>query len=151
VSPVFLRPSKLDVLAAVVVLTAVGAVAAEPHRWSCRTCPPYFAPDYGYHPTTWRSWPTISETPIESPPKPAQKEEPELAPPPKEEFPEPKPPAPSSKPDVLRPATQPPKKPGEPKEQEVPKQEARHDSQPSKSPYNSWLPSGDSSASTRRP
>jgi hypothetical protein len=151
VSPVILRPSRLVILAAVVVLTGLAAVAAEPHRWGSRTCPPYCSSDFGYRPTTWRPWPAVSETPSETSSKPAPKEESELAPPPKEEAPKPKPPAPKAKPDVSPPAPQPPKKPSEPMEPEDPKPEARRDFPPSQSPYNSWNPSLDAASNPRRP
>src|SRR5262249_30583999 len=150
VSLVFLRLSKLAVAAAVVALIAIAAVAAEPHRWSSRTCPPYCSPTFGYVPTTWRPWPTVCETPIESPSKSAQKEQPEFAPPPKEEAPEAKPPAPGVKPEASPPA-QPPKKSTESKEQAVPKQEAHRDFPPSQSPYNAWNPSLGAATTMGRP
>ena len=79
-APVFIRPIRLAILAAVVALTGMAAVAAEPHRFGCRNCASFCWSDYGYRPTTWRPWPTVCETAIEIPSKSAPKAEAELTP-----------------------------------------------------------------------
>jgi hypothetical protein len=150
VFPDSVRSSKRPVLAVAVLCAISAAMAAEPHRWSSRTCPPYCSPNFGYNPTTWRSWPTICEPSVQ--PAPALKKvEPEAAPLPSEEPTETKKPAKPAKPDAMLPAPQPPKKAGEPKDKSAPKQESLLDTVPSNSPYKSWNPILDATSNARRP